>query len=143
MQNWNELETYTIHLANGKQALANVTGLSMEDGSGYVLIDGREIKVQPLHTPWPFDWVEVLTIKRNDGSTFETVLDPLQLSEKVLILDRGEETIYLLRDADIWREMTDQELEQERRAWSADMKDMEQIRQEWHEYRNEGLGERG
>ena len=135
MQHWKEPEISMIHLANGEQALANVNGISLEDGHGYVLIDGREIKVMPLHTPWAFDWAEVLTIKRNDGSTFETVLDPLQLSEKVLIIDQDDEEVHLLQDAGTWREMTEQELVQERRAWSADMADMEQIKREWREYR--------
>jgi hypothetical protein len=143
MQNWKEPETSTIHLADGQEVSAAVNGISPEDGSGYVLIDGREIKVMPLHTPWPFDWAEVVTIRRNDGSTFEIALDPLQLSEKVLIIDQGDEEVHILFDAGIWREMTEEELEQERRAWSADMKDMEQIKREWRDYRNEGLGERG
>ena len=142
MQNW-KAEISTIYLANGEQVSAVVNGISPEDGSGYVLIDGREIKVMPLHMPWPFDWVEVLTIKRNDGSTFETVLDPLQLSEKVLIIDQGDEEVHILLDAGTWREMTEIELEQERRAWAADMKDMQQIKDEWRAYRNEGLGDRG
>lgn len=135
MQNWKEPETSVIHLANGEQALANVNGISLEDGSGHVMIRGREIKVMPLHTPWAFDWSEVLSIKRNDGSTFEIALDPLQLHEKVLIIDQGEEEVHILLDAGTWREMTEEELEQERRAWSADMKDMEQIKREWREYR--------
>src|SRR5437763_1469185 len=99
MQNWKDPETATIHLANGEQASTNVNGISPEDGSGYVFVHGREIKVMPLHSPWSFDWAEVITIKLNDGSTFEIVLDPIQLSEKTAIIDRGEETIYLLRDA--------------------------------------------
>ena len=138
MQNWKEPETSTVHLANGEQVSANVNGIEPSDGSGYVMIHGREIKVMPLQSPWSFDWSEVVTIKRNDGSTFEIVLDPIQLSEKTAIIDRGEETVYILRDSGLWREMTEQELEQERRAWSADMKDMQQIKREWREYRSLG-----
>jgi hypothetical protein len=135
MQHWKEPETSMIHLANGEQVAAHVNGISLEDGHGHVFVHGREIKVMPLHTPWAFDWAEVLTIKRNDGSMFETVLDPLQLSEKVLLIDQGDEEVHLLQDAGTWREMTEQELERERRAWSADMADMEQIKREWREYR--------
>lgn len=124
-----------IHLANSEQASTNVNGISPEDGSGYVFLHGQEIKVMSLHSPWSFDWAEVITIKRNDGSTFKIALDSIQLSEKLAIIDRGEETIYLLRDAGMWREMTEEELEHERRAWSTDMKDMEQIKREWREYR--------
>jgi hypothetical protein len=143
MQNWNELEASLINLANGEQALADVNGISLTDGSGYVMIHGREIKVMPLSMPWPNDWSEVLTIKRNDGSTFETVLNPLQLSEKTAIIDQGDEEVHILFDSGVWREMTEQELEKERRAWESDAKDMAQIQREWREYRNEGLGERG
>jgi len=135
MQNWKDPETVTIHLANGEQAGANVNGISPEDGSCYVFVHGREIKVMPLHSPWSFDWAEVIIIKRNDSSTFEIALDPLQLSEKMAIIDSGDETIYLLHDADVWREMREDELEHERRVWSTDMKVMEQIKREWREYR--------
>ena len=138
MQNWKEPETSMIYLANGEQASAEVNGLSLEDGSGYVFVHGREIKVMPLQAPWSFAWSEVVAIKRNDGSTFETALTPVQISEKTAIIDQGTETVYILFDAGVWREMTEQDLEQERRAWSADMADMEQIKREWREYRTEG-----
>jgi hypothetical protein len=39
------------------------------------------------------------------------------------------------KTSNTWREMTDEEYEQERRAWSADMADMQQIKREWREYR--------
>src|SRR2546421_7558976 len=80
------------------------------------MIHGREIKVMPLHTPWAFDWAEVLTIKHTDGSTFETVLNLLQLGEKMAIVDQGDEEIHILLDkeARTWREMTEQELERDR-----------------------------
>ncbi len=143
MQNWKEPETSTIYLANGEQVVANINGISPEDGSGYVMVHGREIKVMPLPAPWSFDWSEVITIKRNDGSTFEIALDPIQIGDKTAVIDRRNETIHLLLDAGVWREMTEQELEQEHRAWSEDMKDQAQIKREWREYRNEGLGERG
>ncbi len=143
MQNWKEPETSTVHLANGEQVRRNINGISPENGSGYVLVHDRDIKVMPLPSPWYFDWAEVLTVKRNDGSTFEIVLDPIQLSEKTAIIDRGEETIYLLCDASTWREMSEEELARERRAWEADAKDSAQIKREWRDYRNEGLGERG
>ncbi|SRR5260370_40012263 len=138
MQNWKEPETSTIYLANGEQVSTAVNGISLEDGSGYVFVHGREIKVMPLSAPWSFSWSEVVAIKRNDGSTFETALTPVQISEKTAIVDRRDETVYILLDEGLWREMTEQELEQEHRAWSADMKDMQQIKREWHEYRTEG-----
>lgn len=135
MQNGKEPETSIIYLANGEQVSANVNGLSLEDGSGYVMVHGREIKVMPLQSPWSFAWSEVITIKRNDGSTFETELTPVQIRQKTATLDQGDETIYLLLDTGIWREMTEQERGQERRAWSTDMVDMQRIKQEWREYR--------
>ncbi|OLB45844.1 MAG: hypothetical protein AUF64_05000 [Chloroflexi bacterium 13_1_20CM_54_36] len=98
------------------------------------MIHGREIKVMPLHTPWAFDWAEVLTIKHTDGSTFETVLNLLQLGEKMAIVDQGDEEIHILLDkeARTWREMTEQELERDRCAWDADR---EQLKRECREYR--------
>ena len=139
------MQTSTIYLANGEQASAHVNGISFENGSGSVFVQGRDIKVMPLPSPWSFAWSEVVTVKRNDGSPFEIAQDPIQVSEKTAIIDRGEETtLYFLRDpAGAWREMTEQELERERRAWEADEKDMAQIRRAWRAYRNEGLGERG
>src|SRR5258708_22409278 len=98
MQNRTEPETSTIHLADGQEITASVNGFSPEDGSGYVLIDGREIKVMPLSVPWTWEWSEVLTVKRNDGSTFEIALDPLQLSEKTTIVDHGDEEVHILFD---------------------------------------------
>jgi hypothetical protein len=135
MQNWNESETSTIYLANGEQVSATVNRISPEDDDGHMLVNGREIKVMRLSSPWFFDWAEVVTIKHNDGSTFEVALDPIQRSEKIAMIDRGDETIYLLCDAGTWREMTEQELERERRAWEEDAKDMAQIKREWREYR--------
>lgn len=131
-----ELETSTIYLANGEQASANVNGISFEDGSGYVFVHGREIKVMPLQSPWLSTWSEIVSVKRNDGSAFETALTPTQISEKTAIIDQGNETVYLLLDEGKWREMTEQEIEQDRRAWSDDMKDMQHIKQEWREYRD-------
>jgi hypothetical protein len=47
-QNWKEPETSMIYLANGEQTTAVVNGLLLlEDGSGYVLIHGHDIKVAP------------------------------------------------------------------------------------------------
>ena len=138
MQNWKEPETSTIYLANGEQVSANVNGISPEDGCGYVFVHGREIKVLPLQSPWSFAWSEVVTVRRNDNSTFEASLTPIQSGEKTAIIDRGNEMIYLLLDAGVWREMTEQELEQECSAWSEDMKDMERIKREWREYRDLG-----
>ena len=48
MQNWKDPEASTTYLANGEQVSAVVNGISPEDGSGYVLVQGREVKVGPL-----------------------------------------------------------------------------------------------
>lgn len=58
-----------------------------------------------------------------------------KLSYMMAVTDKGEETIYLLRDAGLWHEMTEAELEREPRGWSTDMKGIEQIKREWREYR--------
>ena len=49
---WNKIPT--IHLANGEQAVAFINGISPTDGSGYVLVHGREIKVGRLAAPYEF-----------------------------------------------------------------------------------------
>ncbi|HEY6411601.1 MAG TPA: hypothetical protein VIY29_29435 [Ktedonobacteraceae bacterium] len=134
MQNWKDLEISTIYLGNFEQVRAPVNGLSPEDGSGYVFVLGREIKVLPLPSPWSYAWSEVVKVLRTDGSTFEAAFTPMQQASKTAIIDQNNATVSLLCDAGGWREMTEQELERERRAWSADMKDREHIKREWQEY---------
>jgi hypothetical protein len=159
--NW-KVETSTIYLANGEQVSAHVNGIS-PDGSGYVLVDGREVKVMPLAAPYKFlGYGEVVTIHLQDGKPFVAVLQPQEYEHHVANIDIGESDLALLRahnPGDIitsgestfitavyeqatgqWREMTDEEYEKERRAWSEDMKDQAQIRREWREYRDEGTG---
>ena len=137
MQQWNEPETSTIYLANGEQVQANVNGISLEDGSGSVFVHGRAIKVVPLPSPWAFAWSESITVTRTDGSTFEVALTPDQIAQNTAIIERRNETISLLSDNGVWREMSDQERERERRAWAQDMADLEQIRRAWCAYREE------
>lgn len=143
MQNWKEPETSTIYLANGEQVSANVNGISPEDGSGYVLVHDREVKVGPLPDTWrALGYGEIVSVTLQTGESIETVLLPEEYGNHVAYLYRKtsiEATICVLDEgSSAWREMTDQEYEKERRAWSADMKDIEQIKREWHEYRNEG-----
>lgn len=163
--NWKELETSPVYLANGEQARAAVNGIA-EDGSGFVLVDGREVKVMPLPDLWRYlGYGEVVSITLQNGKVFNTVLQPQDYEHHVAWVDIGESDLALIRahhPGDIitsgestaiiavyeqetgqWREMTDQEYEKERRAWEEDAKDMAQIKREWREYRNEGLGERG
>jgi hypothetical protein len=158
MQNWNEPETSTIYLANGEQASAAVNGISLSDGSGYVLVHGREVKVMPLAAPYrELGYGEIVSITLQNGRVFNTVFQPQEYEHHVAWVDIGESDLALIRahnPGDIitsgesatiiavydqepgqWREMTDQEYEKERRAWSEDMKDMEQIKREWREYR--------
>ena len=166
MQNWKEPETSVVYLANGEQVRANVNVVSPEDGSGYVLVHGREIKVMPLPDTWrSFGYGEVVNIQLQTGKTFITVLQPQEYEHHVANVDVGKSALDQVRahnPGDIitsgestmiiaiyeqttkqWREMREQEYEKERRAWSADMADQEQIKREWREYRDEGLGKRG
>jgi hypothetical protein len=146
LQNWKDPETSTIYLANGEEARANVNGISLEDGSGFAMVHGREIKVGPLPDTWrALGYGEIVSIALQSGEAISTVLTPEQYTMHVAYLYRNEsiEATICVFDAGAWREMTDQEYEQERRAWSEDMKDMQRIRQEWREYSDEGLGERG
>ena len=146
MQNW-KVETSTIYLANGEQVSAHVNGIS-PDGSGYVLVDGREVKVMPLPDTWQaLGYGEIVSIALQSGETIEAVLTPDDYIKHVAYLYRNEsiEATICVYDQSrgAWREMTDEEYEKERRAWSEDMKDQEQIRRGWRAYRDEGLGERG
>ncbi len=143
MQNWKEPETSTIYLANGEQARASVNGIEPSDGSGYVFLHDRQVKVGPLPGTWSaLGYGEIVSITLQTGEVIEAVLLPEEYLHHVAYLYRNEsiEATICLRDAGLgaWREMTDQEYEKERRAWSADMKDMEQLKREWREYRNQG-----
>ncbi len=141
MQNWKSLETSKIYLANGEAAHANVNGISPDEGSGHVMIHDREIKVGPLPDTWrALGYGEIVSIALQSGERLETVLRPDEYYKHVAYLYRDndsiEETICVFdQSSGAWREMTEQEYEKERRAWSEDMKDMRQIKQEWREYR--------
>lgn len=87
--------------------------------------------------------MSITVVTRRSGRQFETELSwPV---ETTAIVDDGQEQVYIVRDQSTgtWREMTEEEEAQERRAWENDQKDMAQIAREWRDYRNEGLGERG
>ena len=141
MQNWKEPEISTIYLANGEQASAVVNGISPGNDSGYVLVHGREAKVAPLPDTWrALGYGEIIPIALQNGETINAVLTPEQYVKHVAYLywghDSMEATICLFdQSSGAWREMTDEEYEKERSAWSEDMKDMQQIKQEWREYR--------
>lgn len=149
MQNWKELEISTIYLANGKQVRAPINGISLEDLSAYDLIHVREVKVGPLPDMWSaLGYGEIVPITLQSGETISAVLSPDDYLKHVAYLYRDNDSIEATicvfdQSSGSWREMTDQEYEQERRAWEADGKDMAQIQQEWRAYRNEGVGERG
>jgi hypothetical protein len=113
MQNWKEPETSTIYLANGEQVSATVNGISPEDGSGYVLVQGREVKVGPL--PDALGYGEIVSITLQTGEVIEAVLTPEEYHNHVVYLYRdesGEAAICLLDEGSgSWREMTDEEYE--------------------------------
>ena len=52
MQNRKDSATSMLYLANGRQLITNVNGISSEDGSGYAIVQGREFKVAPLPDEW-------------------------------------------------------------------------------------------
>src|SRR6266700_6640745 len=136
MQKRNEPEPSTIYLANGEQASTHVNGISPEDGSGYALVHGREVKVGPLPDTWQaLGYGEIVSIALQSGETIEAVLTPDDYIKHVAYLYRDPDSIETTicvydQESSGWCEMTDQEYEQERRAWAADAKDMEQIRRE-------------
>lgn len=88
---------------------------------------------------------EVITITRLDSTTFQALASWQAIASKIAIVDLEEtdETVYALLDHGEWREMTEQELAQWRRAVDDDERDMARIAREWEAYRNQGLGKRG
>lgn len=123
MQHWKEPRTSTIYLANGEQASAVVNGFLPEDESGYVLVHGREMKVRLL--PDILGYGEVISVTSQHGEVLEAVLTPGRPDHARIayLYHKGsvETTICLFDGASgTWREMTDQELEKERRAWEDD-----------------------
>jgi len=44
---WNQTDVSTIYLADGRVVQAEVNGKSIDGTSGFVLVEGREIKVAP------------------------------------------------------------------------------------------------
>jgi hypothetical protein len=113
VQNWKDPEASTIYLASGEQVSAAVNGMSPEDGSGYVLVQGREVKVGPL--PDTLGYGEIVSITLQTGEVIEAVLTPEEYRNHVVYLYRdesGEATICLLDEGSgSWREMTDEEYE--------------------------------
>lgn len=116
MQNWKEPETSTIYLANGEQVSAAVNGISSEDGSGYVLMQDREVKVGPLPDTWrALGYGEIVSITLQTGEVIEAVLTAEENVKHVAYLYRDESseaTICLFDEGSgAWREMTDEEYE--------------------------------
>jgi hypothetical protein len=78
-----------IYLANGEQVSANVNGIS-PDGSGYVLVDGREVKVGPLPDTWhALGYGEIVAITLQTGEVINTVLTPDEYQKHVAWVDVG------------------------------------------------------
>ena len=129
MQNWKETETRMIYLANGRQLITNVNGISPEDGSGSAMVQGREIKVAPLPDAFSaMGYGEIVAITLQGGEVIEAVLAPGEYTNHVAYLyfdESSDATMCLFdRQSGTWREMTDEEYETERRAWSEEMKNM-------------------
>ena len=119
-----------IYLANGRQLITNVNGISPEDGSGSAMVQGREIKVAPLPDAYSaMGYGEIVAITLQDGEVIEAVLAPGEYTNHVAYLyfdESSDATMCLFdRQSGTWREMTDEEYETEHRAWSEDMKDMQ------------------
>lgn len=140
MQNWTDSATSTIYLANGGRLIAAVTGISPEDGSGSVLVQGRAIKVDPLPDEWSaMGYGEIVAITLQSGEVIEAVLTPDGYTNHVAYLapdESGEATLCRFdRQSGTWREMTAQEDEKERRARSEEVNDRPHIKQEGQEDR--------
>ena len=90
MQNWKDTETSTIYLANGEEVRANINGFSPEDGSSYVMVQGREVKVGPLPDTWrSLGYGEIVPIVLQSGETISTVLTPDEYQHHVAWVDVG------------------------------------------------------
>src|SRR6266700_4542466 len=98
MQKRNEPEPSTIYLANGEQASTHVNGISPEEGSGYALVHGREVKVGPLPDTWSaLGYGEIVSIVLQGGRVFTTVLQPQEYEHHVAWVDIGEGDLALIR----------------------------------------------
>ncbi len=129
MQNWKEPVTRMIYLANGRQLITNVNGISPEDGSGSAMVQEREIKVAPLPDAFSaMGYGEIVAITLQGGEVIEAVLAPGEYTNHVAYLyfdESSDATMCLFdRQSGTWREMTDEEYETERRVWSEEMKNM-------------------
>lgn len=129
MQNRKDSATSMLYLANGRQLITNVNGISSEDGSGYAIVQGREFKVAPLPDEWrAMGYGEIVAISLQTGEVIDVVLQPAEYINHVAYLysdENSDATICLFdKESGAWREMTDQEYEQERRASEEDAKDM-------------------
>ena len=129
MQNWEDSVTRMIYLTNGGQVIANVYGISLEDGSGSAMVQGREIKVSPLPDPFSvMGYGEIVAITLQTGEVIEAVLTPDGYTNHIAYLapdESSDATICLFdKESGTWREMTDKEYQKERSAWSEDGKDM-------------------
>jgi len=154
--------TYPVYLADGRRIRADISDVAGQ--TPVIEYDHHTIPVAPLAPPYDtLGYGEIVSIALASGRNWQAVLQPQEYqyhvasldtpsSETVrahnagdVITDGKDSTITAVYDQTIqaWREMTDAEYERERRAWDEDAKDMEHIRQEWHEYRNEGLGSAG
>jgi len=105
-----------------------------------VLVHDREIKVSPLPGAWSaMGYGEIVAITLQTGEVIEAVLTPDGYTNHVAYLasDESSDATMCLFDnrSGTWREMTVQEYEKERRAWSEEAKDRPQIKQEWQEDR--------
>src|SRR5947209_5580086 len=91
MQNWKDSATSMIYLANGGQVIANVDGISPEDGSGEASVQGREIKVGPLPDAFSaMGYGEIVAITLQTGEVIEAVLSPEGYLNHVAYLSSDE-----------------------------------------------------
>src|SRR5215470_9989884 len=89
--NWNKPKTSTIYLANGGHLITAITGISPEDDSGYVTVQGREIKVAPLPDAWSaINYGKVVSITLQNSEVIEAVLAPEGYTNHVAYLYSDE-----------------------------------------------------
>lgn len=132
--------THLVYLADGQELQTEVTLADNEHGT--IELAGSTIPVDRLAEPYSFlGYGQLVEIAVQTGEPFSTTLQPEEYHNHYAYIQVSEtEFISALYDsqAGLWRELTDAEYAQDRKAREADERDMQHIAKEWHDYAHAG-----